>query len=279
MTDAAPATDKNDAKKNAMIGFPAPLLGKDNYRLEVIYNANGLIALNKPPSVLVGAHPWHADTPVLAEAINEQLANGKPELLRLGLKQEQPVEPIFHYDPSIAGIGILAIGPEAAAKARNSFGSFQWTLTFKLIAVGGPDTDEESCDLPVARHNKLPIALISTTTGKKTTTKFRRLERFGKYSLWEATTNYYRADQLPIHATELGIRITGDERYSHEIPIYLSRVKQHRWEGDIEEEKPMYEAPTAWLAELKLPDGTVIKTDPPKRLENVIKQLRRFCKR
>ena len=276
--DEAAQADNHDAQPLAAIGFPAPLLGNASVRLDVLHMAKGLLALQKPPLVLVGAHPWHNDMPVLADAINRQLADGKPELLRLGLKPEVPLEPIFHYDPSIAGIALLAIGPEAAAKARNSFGSFQWKLTFRLIAVGGPDTDEASCDLPVARHNKLPVALISTKTGKKTSTNFRRLERLGKYSLWEATTNYYRADQLPIHASELGIRITGDDRYSREKAIFLSKIKR-KWEGDRETELPLYEAPTAWLAEITTADGTTIRTDPPKRLSNVIKQLRKFCVR
>lgn len=277
MTEDAKA-ESNDATPKAAIGFPAPLLGDVNLRLDVIHNANGLLALQKPPFILLGAHPWHNDLPVLADAINRQLADSKPELLRLGLKPELPVEPIFHYDPSIAGIALFAIGPEAAAKARNSFGSSQWTIKFQLLAVGGPETDEASCDMPVARHSKLPVALISTKTGKKTSTHFRRLERFGKYSLWEATTNYYRADQLPIHATELGIRITGDDRYSREKAIFLSKVKR-KWEGDRETEQPLYEAPTAWLSELTLNDGTTIATEAPKRLANALKQLRKFCKR
>jgi 23S rRNA-/tRNA-specific pseudouridylate synthase len=259
------------------IGFPRPLLGNDNLRLEVIYNANGLLALQKPPHILVGAHPWHND-PVLSEALNEQLAQSKPELLRLGLNPALPLEPIFHIDPSLAGVAIFGIGPEAATKARNAFGSFQWTLRFHLLAAGGPDTDETDCDQPVARHRQLPVALISSKTGKKTSTHFRRLERIGKYSLWEATTNYYRADQLPIHAAELGIRITGDDRYSREKAIYLSKIKR-KWEGDREREEPLYEAPTAWLAEIRTEDGTIIRADPPKRLSNALKQLRKFCVR
>jgi 23S rRNA-/tRNA-specific pseudouridylate synthase len=269
---ASPASD-------AAIGFPAPLLGSDNFRLRVLYNANGLLALDRPANILCGPHPWHNNLPILCEALNGQLAAGKPELLRLGLDPAKPAEPIFHVDPGIAGIAILALGPEAAAHARNAFGSTQWKLRFELISVGGPEEDEAVCEKPVARHNNLPMALVSTTTGKKTSTAFHRLERLGRYSLWEATTNYYRADQLPVHATELGISITGEDFYAREQAIYMSRVKQHKWTGDIEAEQPMYDAPTAWLAELTLDDGTVIKADPPRRVVNILKQLRKYCVR
>ena len=179
----------------------------------------------------------------------------------------------------MAGIAIFAKSPEAAAQARNAFGSTQWTLRFELIAVGGPDGDLATCDKPVARHNELPMALVSVITGKKTSTSFRRLEKMGKYSLWEATTTYYRADQLPVHAAALGIRITGEDFYARELPIYMSRIKQHHWAGDIDKEEAMYDAPTAYLAGLKLDNGDEIKAEMPRKMVNILKQLRRYCVR
>ncbi|MFA5257254.1 MAG: hypothetical protein WC360_03815 [Opitutales bacterium] len=262
------------AAQVAALGFPSPLLGQDNLRLRVLYNKDGLFALERPARVLNGPHPWHVNLPNIADAINEQLRNDKPEMLRLGLDPKNPVQAIFHTDPGIAGVALFASGAEATAKARNAFGSSIWRLRFEIVATGGPAEDEAECDLPVARHNNLPVALVSITTGKKTSTRFRRLERLGKFNIWEAETNYYRADQLPVHAVELGIRICGEGRYAHESPVFMSRLKRG-WTGDREFELPLYEAPSAYLAELTLEDGTSIKADPPKKLANQIKQIRK----
>ncbi len=267
--------DSAPAAKSAAIGFPSPLLGRENLRLGVIYNKDGLIALEKPPHVLVGPHPWHERMPVLAEAINTQLRAGKPELLRLGLDPKQPVQPIFHFDPSIAGVAIFACGPDAAQQARNAFGSCLWKLRFRMAAYGGPEQDKAQCDLPVARHNELPMSLISHKTGKKTSTSFTRIERIGRYNIWEAETNYYRADQLPLHAAELRIRILGEGRYCREALVYLSSLKRD-WEGDPETEQPIYEAPAMWLSSITLPNGDTMEAAPPSRLNNLIKQLRRY---
>ncbi|HNX05498.1 MAG TPA: hypothetical protein PKI32_08345, partial [Opitutales bacterium] len=227
--------DKQGGGKPTALGFPAPLLGDENLRLRILYFKDDLLGLERGPNILCGPHPWHAELPVLATAINGQLSASKPEMLRLGLDPKRPVEPIFHVDPGIAGIALFAIGPKAAAKARNAFGSCQWTMKFRLLADGGPESGEAVCSMPVARHNSLPMSLVSTTTGKKTETRFKRLEKIGKYAIWEAETNYYRADQLPVHAAELGIMISGESFYCRELPVYLSQIKR-KWEGDSETE-------------------------------------------
>jgi 23S rRNA-/tRNA-specific pseudouridylate synthase len=275
MTDAPNIDDHaTPVVKKPAIGFPAPLLGNENLRMDVLYNAGNLLAIDRPANILCGPHPWY-DLPVISEALNVQLEMKKPELLRLGLDPCKRAEAVFHVDPGIAGISILAIGPEAVAKARNAFGSYQWTMTFVFVAIGGPGSDEAQCDLPVARHNNLPMALVSTKTGRKTSTKFHRIEKIGGFSIWEAVTTYYRADQLPVHATELGIRIVGENVYAHEKPVRLSEIKR-KWDGDRETEKPLYDAPAAYLAKVRIENGDEIVADMPKRLDNMIRQMRRY---
>lgn len=276
MAQDSKSNGTSGTEKPSALGFPAPLLGDENLRLKVLYMDGELLALERGPNLLCGPHPWHGELPVIALALNEQLAASKPEMLRLGLSPKKPAEPVFHVDPGIAGVAIFALGAKAANKARNAFGSCQWKMTFKFLAVGGPAEDEATCDLPVARHSNLPMALVSATSGKKTETNFRRLEKIGKYSLWEASTRYYRADQLPVHASELGILIVGERFYGRSQPIYLSQLKR-KWEGDPETEQPLYDAPAAWLESIELENGTRIVAEPPARLANALKQIRRFC--
>jgi len=272
MNENSPA-EKSDMKaaETQAVGFPSPLLGVENLRLEVIYNSGGIFALNRPANILCGPHPWY-DLPVLSEALNEKLKAGKPELLRLGLDSKKPSEAVFHVDPEIAGAAVLALGSEAAAKARNAFGSSLWTMTFLLVATGGPESDDARCDLPVARHNNLPIALVSTKTGRKTETNFRRIERIGKFSVWEATTTYYRAGQVPVHAVEIGLRILGDTIYAREKPLKLSDIKR-KWTGDRDAETPLYDAPAVYLAKVRLENGAEIVASAPKRFKNMLRQL------
>ncbi len=262
--------------KHPEIGFPSPLLGARNLRLEVLHLGGGLIAIDKPAGIIAAPHPWHRGVPSLSVALDRQLAARKPELERLGLGPKNSVEAVYHMDPDIAGVCVLALDEQSAARARNDFGSTLWKLRFELLAIGGPESGEAECSLPVARHRELPLALVSSTTGKKTSTRFRRLEQIGKYALWEAHTDYYRPGQMPLHASETGIRIVGERTYSREDCLYLSKVKRG-WEGDRETETPMYNATHAWLAEVTLADGTHICAPPPPRLASALKQLRRHA--
>lgn len=257
------------------IGFPAPLLGRENLRLPVLLNRDNLLALNVPAGILMQVHPWHPRLPILADAVNAQLEDKKPELLRLGFKKGRMARPVFSMDPQIAGIALLAKDSASAEAYRNDYGSELFKLVFNFIGRGG-NADICDCDLPIAQHFTDRRSIVSHSTGKKTETKFERLERLGDYSLWRAETRFYRPEQLFVHALERGIAVVGDQKYTGQLPIYLSHIKRD-WRGDKDKEQPLYEGPAAWLAELTLPDGETIVAEPQGRLANLLKQLRRHA--
>jgi 23S rRNA pseudouridine955/2504/2580 synthase/23S rRNA pseudouridine1911/1915/1917 synthase len=212
--------------------------------------------------------------PALVDALRTQLRQGKPELLRLGLAPEAEPQSVFSMDPQIAGVALLSFGDAATEDARNAYGSQLYTLRFQFVATGGPDLDSIECELPLAQHFSRPYTIVSHQTGKRTLTRFRRLERLGRWNLWEALTQYYRPDQLAVHATEVGLRIPGETKYAHEPLLRLSQLKRG-WRGDKETEPALYEGLAAWLSDLTLNDGRTLSAQPPPRLANMIRQLRK----
>lgn len=275
MMDDATPLQPDTRHKPLKIGFPAPLFGPDNHRVEVLHNAGGLLALERPAGVVMNQHPWYPGAPVLAEALRMQLHAGKPELMRLGLRPDAQPRAVFSMDPQIAGVALLAMDEPTFERARNDYGSQLYTLRFQLVAMGGPDEDDFVCELPVAQHITRPCSLVSHQTGKKTETRFRRLERLGRWNLWEAVAIFYRPDQLALHATEAGLRIPGDDKYAHEPLIFLSQLKR-KWVGDKETEPPLAYGMAAWLSDVRLEDGTEISAPMPPRLGNLLRQLRKY---
>ena len=260
--------------KPLQIGFPAPLLGDENHRLQVLHLGGGLMGLERPAGVVMNPHPWYPKLPVLTDALRVQLAQEKPELMRLGLRPDMQPRAVFSMDPQIAGVAVLALDEATAEAARNRLGSQLYTLRFQFVALGGPDGDAFDCDLPLAQHFSRPYSLVSHQTGKKTLTQFRRLEQMGRWGLWEAVTQYYRPDQLALHATESGLRIPGDDKYGHEPLVFLSQVKR-KWQGDKETEPPLYGSMAVWLSDVRLDDRSALSCPIPPRLGNMIRQLRK----
>jgi 23S rRNA-/tRNA-specific pseudouridylate synthase len=275
------------------VGFPPPLLGATPVRLEVLHVEEGFLALNKPSGIAAAHHPWYPRTPDVSASLQYQLVREKPELLRLGLLPGQPLQTVYNADPSASGVACFTWGQEAPERWRNAFGSSLLSFEFCFVAEGNATSDTFTCDLPLAPHFHEPRMVVSHQTGKKTTTHFRQLERFGRYSLWEATCDYLRLDQILLHALESGLTILGESKYTQSAPLYLSSLKGRRYRGNTEKEEPLYAFPAIHLQRLRLPaessgsgdsessntppesDSRILEASLPSRMQNLIKQLRK----
>jgi len=247
--------------------------------LDILHCEDGLLALQKPAGVAVTRSRWYPSAPDLEASLNYQLSQEKPELLRLGLEPSKPLAAVYNTEPLQSGISLFAFGDEAIEKYRNRFGSGQIEFHFLFLAHGDVFNDELKCDLPLAPHFHQPCLVVSHQTGKKSETRFERLERLGAYSLWEARCLYYRMDQLPLHAFEVGLPVVGEAKYAGEETVYLSRIKGRDYRGDIENERPLYPFPAMHLKKLLLVEAEEdltleISAPPPPRFQNLIKQIR-----
>lgn len=246
---------------NAFIGFPPPLLGAEPLRLPLLLAEAGLLALNLPGAMASDAHPLNpAGAKLVAHALREQLAAGKPELQRLGV---EVIQSISYLEPECSGVALYATSRAATELWRNVYGSRQMGFRFLLVCEGAPNLpDELSCDLPIAPHRDGGRMLVSHKSGKKTHTVFRRLA-VGKETmeekrnllpakaLWEAVTDFPRPHQIRLHAFEAGLRLCGEALYATVPPLYLSDSKGLRRRPPAEE--PLLNGPALHLAGITLP--------------------------
>lgn len=241
------------------IGFPSPLLGDAPQRLPVLACSQGLLALEVPGLIAGDAHPLNSEgAPLLAHALREQLAAGKPELERIGIRL---VQSVFHLEPECSGVALFAVNREGLEYWRNAYGSRHLQFRFLLICERSEALPESiGCDLPIAQHRDGSRMLVSHKSGKKTSTQFRRLAIGGQGSdgrnpaldkeLWEATTDYLRPHQIRLHAHEVGLKICGESFYDQVPPFYLSELKgqRRRPKGEL----PLWPAPAVHLAQISL---------------------------
>lgn len=263
------------------IGFPPPFLGERPVRVPVVWNHPLGFALDKPAGVQVLPDNWYPKVPVLTEAINYQVSQGKGELRRLGLGEEE-ARAIFQTEPEMAGIALYAKNAEIGAFWSNACGSDQFEFTVHFLSARAPQGAETlECDLPMARHGgREQRMLVSHRTGKKTETTFQFLGRRGRYSLWEARTPFLRVNQVQLHAFEVGLAVVGDREYAGESPFYLSMVKRDFRLKRDQTEAPLYDGPIMFLAGVKMPmpdgDAVTLQVPPPKRFTAVIRNLERY---
>lgn len=248
-------------------------------RLPIIADDGDLLALAKPVEVLVLSDNWYPRIPVLVEAVRYQAENGKAEFQRLNIPHSG-LQAIYGLDPDVTGVCVLTRTPERAEKLRNDLGSGLCRFRFHILADQAPDQDELSCDLPLARHFTQARMVVSSRTGKKAQTTFRRIDRVGRYTLWEAETDFPRRHQIALHAFECGIHIVGDETYAGGSPLYLSQLKRtYRTRKRDEEETPIHPAVAIHLVEWSHQDGLRITCEPVKSFVALLKQVKRYAPR
>lgn len=179
----------------------------------------------------------------LVPLIIKAAAAGGAQFLRLGLGHCSLINLL---DREASGIILLAKTAEARADLKNQMGSMAFSFRYHFLAeTAGVDSEQLSCDLPLAIHHTKPLALISHKTGKKAETKFRRLQDFGALALWESESPYDRFHQVRVHAVEVGLRMVGEGLYrapgrgessppSPELCLHLARL-QFRLGGEDQE--------------------------------------------
>jgi len=256
------------------IGFPPPLLGTTPQRLNVLAQGEDWIALEKPPGVAVSFQDWEEKGILgLTEALVTQIRAEKPELKRMGLDW---ISPVFALDSEMSGMALFARTEDAAKRLRNSLGSKEFSFTFTLLARSAPDLPTEiTCDLPLAKHQRLTQIIVSHTTGKMSETTFQRGESAGPYHLWTARTHYPRLHQVRVHAHESGIMIPGDKRYGAEPLPLLSAIKKG-YRGDPNKEQPLGGQIALHLSEVSWPGSAgeiKVQVPLPKKFTTMIKLI------
>ena len=260
--------------REGQLGFPVPLLGMRPQRLDILLDDGELLVLAKPQGILVQADSWYPRLPVLIEAIRHQAAGQKPEFVRRNIG-EAGLWAVTDLDPELHGPVLFTRTRERAEELRNALGSGNFRFTFTFLTRTTIGETERTCDLPLARHSRLPRMLVSHTTGKRCQTRFELREELGPFHYCTAETVFPRRHQILLHALETGLPVLGDTLYARQRPLFLSGMKRDYSPKKDSEERPLYDGPACFLSELRIPGGLSIEVPKPPRWTGLIRQLER----
>ncbi|MDR1435514.1 MAG: hypothetical protein LBI77_03880 [Puniceicoccales bacterium] len=187
---------------------------------------------------------------------------------------------IYSLDRELSGVVLLAKDKETRSILRNVFGSnramFSFTLVAKTISTLA---DEIVCDLPIAQHCQRDFMVISNRTGKKSSTKFRKLEVTKYYTTWSAETYFLRRHQIRLHAHEMGIPIFGEDTYD-QIPVpFLSDFKRHIKLNRKGTPSSLYPSPCIHLSKIDFPwedKNVIIQASLAEKWDAMLKIIKKW---
>jgi 23S rRNA pseudouridine1911/1915/1917 synthase len=180
--------------------------------LDIIYEDEHIIAVNKPPGMAVHPSPGHEHSTL----VNAILAHcddlsGIGGALRPGI--------VHRLDRDTSGVILIARNDDAHRGLVRQLKDRTIEKTYVALVTGVPSPAEGIIDAPIARHGRQRQRMAIVAGGREATTAYRVIERFDEVSLVEARPKTGRTHQIRVHLAAIGHPIVGDVLYGKRSPI------------------------------------------------------------
>ena len=204
----------------------------ENIPLDILYEDDELIIINKPAGLVVHPAPGHPD----GTLVNAILAHC-PNLPGIGGIQRPGIVHRLDKDTT----GAIAI-----AKTDLAYQHLQAQLQAKTdrreylgLIYGVPKTETGSIDLPIGRNpqDRKRMAIVSIEDGgRNAVTNWLVKERFGNYTLIHFQLETGRTHQIRVHSAKMGHPLVGDPIYSsgHSLGVNLPGQALHAWKLQLQ---------------------------------------------
>ena len=191
--------------------------------IEIIYEDDNLLAINKPSGISVTAD-----------------RSGGEELLQILTEEGRGQLRLIHrLDKLTSGVMILAKNIETQGKYSSFFEKHLMKKTYLAIVGGIVGEKQGTINRPLARSKKnVQLMCVNSRTGKPAITKWKLLADFGGVALLAVQPVTGRTHQIRIHMKNFGLPLAIDPLYGGTRPIFLSDFK-----GDYRLAKDKIEKP------------------------------------
>ena len=171
--------------------------------IEVLYEDDYLIALNKPPRQLV--HPAGRTTSgTLSNALAYYLKqSGKPVHFH----------PIHRLDRDTSGCVLFAKSAEVQRKLETQRDTHSLTRTYHALVAGTQTKLEGTINLPIGAHPTLANRRSVRDDGDPAVTHYRTVATYDNAALVELKLETGRTHQIRLHLSAIDLPILGDNMY------------------------------------------------------------------
>jgi 23S rRNA pseudouridine1911/1915/1917 synthase len=203
---------------------PLDLVAQD-IPLDVLYEDEHLIVINKPAGLVVHPAVGHSD----GTLVNALLAHCT-ELSGINGTQRPGI--VHRLDKDTSGVIVVAKSDRAHQDLQAQIQAKTARREYLGIVRGVPKSESGVIDAPIARHKSDRKKMAVIENGRKAITHWQISERLGHYTLVKFDLETGRTHQIRVHSAHMGWAIAGDPVYGHpnkEVSQYLSGQALHAW--------------------------------------------------
>lgn len=180
----------------------------ENIPLEIIYEDNDLLVVNKPKGMVVHPAAGHYE----GTLVNALMYHCGDSLS--GINGEIRPGILHRIDKDTSGLLIVAKNDYAHVKLAEQIKAHSFRREYEAVVEGQFASDTGTINAPIGRSktNRLKMA-VTETNSKEAVTHYEVIKRYEKYTHLRLKLETGRTHQIRVHMSYSGHPVCGDEIY------------------------------------------------------------------
>ena len=185
--------------------------------LDIVYEDEDVIVLNKTPGLSVHPGPGHFDDTLGNFLVDYYEKTG----------QEADFHPVHRLDRGTSGLLVAAKHPHAQEVLKNQLHTPDFRRAYLAVCEGVPDPPAGTIDAPLGPRPGSLMEQMVRPDGKPARTRYEVLEAQGDRALLRLELDTGRTHQIRVHMAHIGHPLTGDFLYGTENRDLIPRPALH----------------------------------------------------
>ena len=242
------------------------------YKIEIIYEDNDLLVLNKKADISMHPGAGNKDRTLVNALINykKKLSNINGEL-RPGI--------VHRIDKHTSGLVVIAKNNFTHENLSNQFSEHSIERKYQTLVWGKLRPSNGKIETLITRSSKnRQLMSVSLSKGKNSITNYKTLEIFEKetvptFSLIECKLETGRTHQIRVHMSYKGNNIVGDQKYKKKFKK-IKNINKDLEKKIINLDRQFLHAVSLGFTHPTKNKRMNFKSKLPNDLENILKSLR-----
>ena len=244
-----------------------------DYKLDIIFEDNDLIILNKPSGLVMHPGAGNLDNTIVNALINYN----RNSLSNIGNDLRPGI--VHRIDKNTSGLVVIAKNNQAHEHLSNQFSKHTITRTYQLLIWGKIRPSKGRIETLITRSSKnRQMMEVNKTKGKKAITNYKTIEVFENkktptLSFLECKLETGRTHQIRVHMNYLGNSIFGDDKYKKRFKK-IKNIDPLLEKALLNLKRQFLHAKTIGFIHPKSNKEMIFNSILPYELENILKMLK-----